>query len=97
LKGRNGVTVNTGILKNVSDEGKRQEWLAVTVYEIGESVKISVKKEDIIVTLILLLTPLCSSEHAGLVGTICIQCIFVCILLPSSLTSEKNLLFHITK
>jgi len=57
----------------------------------------SVKKEDIIVTLILLLTPLCSCECAGLVATVCIQCVFVCILLPSSLTSENNLLFHITK
>jgi len=24
-KGRNGVTVNTGIIKNVNDKGKRQE------------------------------------------------------------------------
>jgi len=46
----------------------------------------SVKKEDIIVALVLLLTPLCSCEHAGLVATICTQYIFVCILLPSSLT-----------
>jgi hypothetical protein len=61
------------------------------------NLKISVEKEDVIVKLILLLTPLGSCEHAGLVATICIQCIFVCILLPSSLTSENNLFFHITK
>lgn len=45
LKGRNGVTVNTWIINNVSDEGKMQEWLAVTAYEIGVSVKIAWRKK----------------------------------------------------
>lgn len=45
MKGGNGLNVNTGIIKNVSDEGKSQEWLAVTVYETGESVKIVWRKK----------------------------------------------------